>query len=637
MRPNWVSYLCATGLLLASLAACSKGEQMAGEGETVSVQLAMSLSGGNIGGNTKASSITELAGGESSFRGMTDIRILPFSRKGTIQDGDESLGLLRRLPNISANIVDAVYTGNIYHNGIVRNNHAHLFPDTYAALPKGTASALVYGSAPRSTMDTEQETKHLNGSLIESGLTLHQMASVSDIYFDPDPIFTGSIPSEASMLASIMTRVAQAVTYTQTYYYKRNDVWYEGHLSVSWDENLADETLNKYYTWFTGGGELITGAGVSVEYLLSTLYGRLRRYENDDEEPVMHLAGGVEYPTVLTEGGTDVCTYAHLYNGLCNEILKRFNDLLNWGHVNLNTDNTVTFLNSDLRRYPESAGLPSGAAVLRWNGLNFVVVSDSLDGIAAMSNFCYMPPLYYFLNSTLSTSSDLNIELWYTSSFESWGDIVGNYRQGKAVTMTTRGVALDQPMQFAVSQFAATVRATSSLLPDNDDDPRTNCSVAGTNFPVTGILIGRQHRQNFEFEPVENSAEYYLYDNQFSGTYLTAAESQTFRTPVLPVPAGVDVYFFLELRNDSGATFTGAEGLILPGNYFYLAGKLERSEDPAYPQVFMKDHMTTANLVISSFENAHLAVPEMGDPTLVMGVQTTVNWIMSASSYVVLD
>ena len=625
-------------MLLAVLAAaCShKEEAEQGVGESVPVELAFALSGG---GQTKTTAVTEVIGGEAGFRGMTDIRMLPFSSAELIEPEDVPDGPLRSLPSISATIDDAALVGNVYHNGILRNNHAHVFPDAYASLPKGTSSVLLYGSAPAPTVEaTVQETKHKYGSLIETGLTINELCTLSDVGFKPDPIFTGEIPEEASMLANIMTRVASAVSYTQTYYYYRNGMWHEGRVAVSWDENLAEASLAQYYTWFTGAGELITGAGLSVEYLLSTLYGRLKRYNSDDEEPVMHAAGGLDYPTVLTEGGDDVCTYAHLYNGLCRAILDRFDDLTNDEYIIEQANNTVRFnpvLN--LKEYPTSAGLPSGAAVLRWNGTRFIVVSEGLDGIAAMENFCYMPPLYYFVNTTISTTSDINAMRWYTSDVPTWEGIISSYRQGKSVSRSTRSVALDKPLQFAVAQLAATVKATSSLLPDADGDPTTNCSVSGKNFPITGVLIGRQHEQTFDFEPVTTSEEYYLYDNQFSGVYLTTTESAPFRSLVLPVPAGEDVFLFLELRNDSNATFTGAEGLILPGNYFYLAGKLEHSEDPDFPQVFMGDHVTTARFVISSLENAHVAVPEMGNATLVMGVQTTINWIMAASSYVVLD
>ena len=552
-----------------------------------------------------------------------------------VRSTDQSIGFMRNLPDITGAMDEYAYAGHMYHQGLIRNNHAHLYPNASAAFPKGTASVLVYGKAPVVGQSTEVETKKYNGSLVEQGMDRRETRLASDISFSPDPIYTGAFPDEAVALADALTQVAQAVTYTQTYYYYQNNTWRSGQTAVSWDGNIAELTLRSYYQWFTGGGELITGAGTSVEYLLSNLFGRLTRFQSDDEEPVLHLSMGVEYPTVLTEGGDDTCTYADLYNGLCSEILNRFQELIDDG-ILTRSGSTVSFTDPAYRRYPISFGLPSGAAVLRWNGLRFVVVSEGLDGIAAMDHYCYMPPLYYFVNSTLSTSTS-DMYQRYTSDIATWDQILGTYRQGKAVSTTTESVALDYPLQFAVGQLSATIRATASLLPDNDGDARTNCSVVGTNFPVTGVIIGKQYAQSFDFTPDDSGDEFYLYDSVISGTYLTTTESSPFHTLVLPVPPGEDVYLFLELRNDSGATFTGAEGLILPGNYFYLAGKLEKSDDPALPQVFMSDHRTNAQFVVSSLANAHVAVPEMGDPTMVLGVQTTLNWIMSASSYVVLD
>ena len=343
---------------------------------------------------------------------------------------------------------------------------------------------------------------------------------------------------------------------------------------------------------------------------------------------------------MLTEAGTDTFTYAVLYNGLCNEILRRFHDLEDRGLIIVHSDDTVTFnseRNPDLYAYPVSMGLPAGSAVLRWNGLRFVVVSEGLDGIAAMDNYCYMPPLYYFANTQLSTSGDNDIYKTYTSEMTDWSQLLGQYRQGSVVRASTRAVALNEPLQFATGLLVATVRASSPYLPDGDDDPRTNCSVSGTHFPITGILLGGQYKQSFDFTPDTSGSEYYLYDNMISGVYLTATQSAPFRTLVLPTPEDQDIYFFLELRNDSGATFTGAEGLIRPGHYFYLAGKLEKSDNPDFPQVFMQDHYTSVNCQVSSLENAHVAVPEMGTAQLVVGVQTATNWTMAASSYVVLD
>ena len=630
------------GLLI--VLSCSREVLNGGDGDernSVPVQFALSLEGSRS--ETKASTtiITELsntAGTNSNFRGMENICCLPFSNQRAVLSGDVTNSKLRPLPAITSAVDEAAFSGSAYHKGLVRNIRAHLYPNAYAFFPEGTASFLVYGQAVRVNGSSVQEEKHLNGSLIEAGVDAEaESLSVDDITFSPDPIYSGTISHLAISMADILTTIASAVSYTQVYYYYFNGAWREGHYSVNWNENLDEPSLKQYYRWFTGDGELMTGAGEGVEYMLTNLYGRITRFDADEEDLFYHVAGGVSYPAVLTEGGDDTFTYAYLYNKLRDEILKRFTNLVNAQLLMIGTDNKVIFYNPNMRTYPASLGLPSGAAVLRWNGIRYVVVTEGLDGIAPIDHYCYMPSLYYIGNTTLSTSGSIDMYDQYTSQKESWSQVLSAYRQGKVIRKITRSVAMDAPLQFAPGMLLATIRATASYLPDNDDDPRTNVPVNGTNFPVTGILIGSQHQQNFNFTPVDGSSEYYLYDNKISGVYLTIAESKDFRTLVLPTPLDEDVLFFMELRNDSGTTFTGAEGLILPGSYFYLAGKLEKSDDPAFPRIFMSDHCTTVNCTVSSLENAHVAVPEMGKSQLVMGVQCTLNWIMSASSYVVLD
>lgn len=633
-------------LLLGLLAAVSCSREQLGTGadgsrEEIPVQFSLALESKQTSTKANVSTLTELANtttAAGNFRGMENIRVLPFDHQRTVQDGDVSVGRLRSLPDISSSIDEAAFVGSTFHQGLVRNIRAHLYPNAYAIFPAGTGSVLVYGTAFQENQSQNQATKHLYGSLIEEGFDEEEVnLPVDGISFSPDPIYTGTISPVASSMADILSEIATAVSYTQVYYYYFNGAWREGRIAVSWNENVADASLKQYYRWFTGDGELMTGAGSSVEYLLTNLYGRLTRFESDDDDQFFHVAGGVSYPAVLTEGGDDTFTYARLYNGLRDAILQRYRNLENAQFISIGTSNAVRFTSPEMRLYPTNLGLPSGSAVLRWNGLRYVVVTEGLDGIAAIDHYCYMPSLYYIGNTTLSTSGAIDLYDQYTAEAGSWSQVLSAYRQGKVVRKTTRSVALDEPLQFATGMLQATVRATATYLPDNDDDPRTNCTVTGTNFPVTGILLGSQHRQYFDFTPDPEATEYFLYDNQISGVYLTIAESADFRTLVLPTPLDEDVLFFLELRNDSGAAFTGAEGLILPGNYFYLAGKLEKSDDPAFPRVFMSDYCTTVHCVVSSLANAHVAVPEMGKSQLVMGVQSTLNWVMSASSYIVLD
>lgn len=609
-------------------------------GSLVPVDLSLSLEAAPSSVESKAftSIVTEIDT-VPNFRGVDDIRVLPFDTRDAIVGTDVACGHPNGLPSISSLIDERAYSGSTYHTGLVRNNHSHFYPDAYAAFPNGTASVLIYGKAPTLVQGKEAETKHINGSLIETGWDeSEQMRAASEITFSPDPIVTTATVGTATSLAQILSYVATSATYAQDYYYHRNGVWYSSRAYIQWNGEIEDLALRSYFDWFTSGGQLMTGAGHNLEYLLTTLYSRLLDYESDNTELYYHMAGGIEYPAVLTEGDeTSTFTNAVLYEGLRDVLLQRIRNLVDGGLLNMDNEGKIRFRDADERGYPSNLGLPEGAAVLRWNGLRFVVVKEGLDGIAALDRFCYMPSLYYFTNSTVSTASSNNIYENYTAEKTSWSQILSAYRQGKVITKGTRAVAIDNPLQYACALLAVTVKASVPNLPDADGDIRTYCQASGTNFPVTGIIVGSQFRQNFDFTPDESADEYYLYDNQVSGVYLTTSESKQVRTLVLPVPVDTDIYFFLELRNDSGAAFTGAEGVILPGSKFYLAGLLEHSSDPAFPRVFMQDHLTTARCIVSSMENAHVAVPEMGEAQLILGVRCKLNWIMSTSAYVVLE
>ena len=132
-----------------------------------------------------------------------------------------------------------------------------------------------------------------------------------------------------------------------------------------------------------------------------------------------------------------------------------------------------------------------------------------------------------------------------------------------------------------------------------------------------------------------------MYDNQVSGVYLTTEESPQIRTLVFPTLVDKDIFFFLEFRNDSGSPFYGAEGIIMPGSHFYLAGKLEKpsaaDQASGLTSVIMQDHFTSVSCVVSTLENAHISVPELSNPQLALGVHTQTDWINSAASYIVLD
>ena len=259
--------------------------------------------------------------------------------------------------------------------------------------------------------------------------------------------------------------------------------------------------------------------------------------------------------------------------------------------------------------------------------------------MAPINRYCYPTSLYYFVNTNIKTSKDKEIGQSYSTS-NSWDDVLDDYTLGSAITSNTTSVALIKPLQYAVGMLSATVKSDRDWLQDNDGLPETTVSATGENFPVTGIVLSGQYAQNFDFTPNTDEEEYYSFDNQTAGVYMTKNESAPIRTLSLPTPPGRDIYFTLEFLNNCGKTFYGADGRVLPGRKFYMVGKMELPTDPAkrkFEQIFVKDHITTLNCTISSLAGAYNAVPNLGTPQVMIGVQTQVNWELSSPTTLLLE
>ena len=197
-----------------------------------------------------------------------------------------------------------------------------------------------------------------------------------------------------------------------------------------------------------------------------------------------------------------------------------------------------------------------------------------------------------------------------------------------------------KPIQFAVGMLEATVQSDRDWLQDNDGLPETTVFATGENLPVTGIILSGQYAQTFDFTPDTSGDEYFSFDNQTPGVYLTKEISAPIHTLSLPTPEDKDIYFTLEFLNNSGKIFYGADGRVLPGRKFYMVGKMELPTDPEerkFEQVFVKDHTTTLNCTIYSLAGAYNAVPDLGIPQLVIGVQTKIEWDLSTPATLLLE
>ena len=630
-RFSYGMMLCLLAALsLAGVVSCQREDSVseARIGMLKSVRLSLSVSSSK---QTKmdAGTFKELSDTSPVFSGLTDMKMVAFADTLSVKDSSNALNLPISVPSFNAPNYPAA-SAQFYPSGI----------DTF--LPIGTASVLLYGRAPG-------DDKHTYGSLIPRGFDTHQnTAPASSFGFDPDVMYPGdSIPRAATVIARVVNSIMLGAPVRIKGKYQHDTVWADTTVVVNWNENVEDVNLGKAYTDITNDGAIIPGSGPMVESMLSSLYSFFKGYESHDENGYEITENGEYYQVyqVYENGDTLTLHYRDIYTALKNEILGRFTGNTAFASQYLVVDSTELTVRfkpeySHLSTYPESMGLPTGCAILRWTPTGFVVPQFSgVEGMAPINRYCFPTSLYYYVNTKIKTSQDKNIAESYSAS-TSWDDVLDDYTLGSSITSNTTSVALIKPLQFAVGMLSATVKSDRSWLQDNDGLPETTVFATGENLPLTGIILGGQYAQNFDFTPVEGADEYFSYDNQTPGVYLTIEKSTPIRTLSLPTPEGKDVYFTLEFLNNSGKTFFGADGRVLPGRKFYMVGKIELPKDPGkrkFEQVFVQDHITTLNCTIYSLAGAYNAVPDLGIPQLVIGVQTQVNWEMSSPTTVIFE
>ena len=616
--------------VLTTASACDKQAERADAAlQQVPVQMALCIGGNGAGTRADVSVIQELRP-TPEFSGLDETRLLPFSAS------DKTTALKNSIPRLSIGNGTLAENSNAYYFG---RENGSVFP-----IPRNTASFLVYGKARKSGNEETDPVayKHLNGSLLEEGFDTETPQPAS-IKFAPDMMLSsGATPSEATVIAEVLSGVVTGIKdeepFSVTAYYDNGK---QISVPVPWDGTIGDDNLRTCFENITAGGAIMPGSGTNVASMLTNLYRTLDSYNIINSYQYEVEKNGIVYPATHEDGVTPL-TYGELYDYVRDRILGRFTRLVEQGKIQITGNSfstyTISFADPDVATYPERLGLPSGAAVVRWTPLGYKVpLENGLDGVAPISAYCYPPSLYYYTDTDIRTSEQAIEQELYLSDY-SWDTILGNYTAGNVVTSRTRAVALENPLHYGMGMLRATVVADAEKLQDNDGLDYTLVDVSGQKFPLTGVIVGRQYRQNYDFTPVEdeNASQSYLYDDRIPGIYLTTTQSDSFSTLVLETPDNKDTYFCLEFRNDSGESFHGAEGRILPGHKFYLVGKLTVPAG-AFTKAFTKDHVTTVNCTITTLKEAHSAVPDMGIPLLSLGVEITVAWTMNDPLTMVLQ
>lgn len=551
-----------------------------GETKAVKTQFALNIPRAN--GGTRMSDVNAQA--KQNFLGMEDIRMFSFKEEPTASSKSTATFTL-------ANIA----------SGISETASSKIYSDV--SVPVGTTHFLFYAHAPQGTTDA----KKFELGVLDFTAPTTDATATNGISAALVAVKKEDTASPAALLG-ILNGVAGV---------------------TNWADADATSELGKLYAKYTSAK---AGSANSIRLTLQSLYNNL---------------GGI-----VTGANTDAQKVAKAIRA---KIAESFT-------ATTGTDGYVTLAYKDgsaYSTYPNNINLPDGAVQLSFDATNkfTYAATSSLTGIQNLnaSKICFPASIYYFQSSDLAaTAKELETNQWpttttnWTAATAPWLKDASNLADGwtASVQPTTRSIAMRKNINYGVANLATTVKCGAASLPDNTDLTVTDPSeFAGTvavpteGFTVTGLLIGGQPTKvGFNFQPASNDAfAYTIYDKNLTGIVAkNGAASTPNYTIVLPNYKGRGVAdqnpvnVAIELTNNSGVAFRGADGIIPAGGKFYLVGQLNPDaktiEGVTNPAVFMSDYMTTMNLTIKSLKNAYNTIPDLRSTKLQLGLSVDLEW-----------
>ncbi len=425
-----------------------------------------------------------------------------------------------------------------------------------------------------------EEQKYRNGSIVTTAFDKDRIKT-SDIKFSPEPIYgSTSVPAGATALANYMTDIAKVAVDGQAW------------------AATSDANLKLLYEIFINEGKLMAGSYKNVKAFVKELKNGVEKQPASDmKTAILDAIGDVEA-----------------------KIAANYADGVD---------------------YPASIGLPDGAAVVRWNTTSKEFEPQTLTTTVANINridrIVYPAELYYYANSQINTSNKPVTNNQYLG--KTWEEVKNLYEHKEAaVTSNTQAAVIIEPISYAVGCLQARVRAMSSTLEDSIGQIIT---VGANTFPLTGIIIGGQYAQRFNFEPDNDDlTEYFIYDHDLPAIKLSTTPSTDFFTLTFQSKeTDTPIRLALEFENNSDTDFMGLNGIVYRGTKFYLVGTVARPDtrtEDFENRVFTKDYITQTDMQVKSLAKAYNVVPDLMDARLELGVQLTTDWIQATNSGVVL-
>ncbi len=298
--------------------------------------------------------------------------------------------------------------------------------------------------------------------------------------------------------------------------------------------------------------------------------------------------------------------------------------------------------------FPEDIHLPAGAARIEWDKTKSKFVEPDVQAygkslnVASINDYVYPMNLQYQIFSDLLASDKQVIfgEEGGTggNQYETWQELLDEgYESAKTKVQTsTQSVAMVQQVEYAVGRLALCAR----LTPDNIYDANgAYVSTYDGVFTLKGYIIGGQREVDYNFQPVEGSPRYAIYDTELNNGEGQPTGSQTLKRHYYSEPDYIlglgtahneKICLAMELVNNGNA-FQGADGVIVPGATFYLVAEMDPQEGTNYTsgsldQIFCKDHATRVNLTIKSLATATYGLPSLELPHPTVGVSVNLSW-----------
>lgn len=544
---GWQKACILTTTLLA-LAACASDNDEAGsividEHGTRGVKPEFVISIPRSVINTRMSDdVTQNQGLVSQFRGLDHIRLLSFGEVPTATSPK-----LAEILSLSA-IHSLASAGRLNYK---------VYADEF--VPVGTRNFLFYAKAIDA--ESEQEVTQLAdkfhyGVLKATGLTESEFSTPADISFSLEQISADAQfdTTKGQALLTLLNTLANTTVPGMTVPY---DAW----------STSPNARLKSLYQRFTG---LTTSASANVAAVLGQLYTSLHYVNNQD----------VSYP-------------------LASALIQTIADATTGAQAN----GQPLTLKTEYQGYPGSAGLPEGAASIRWNAAthSFVAATANYNGglRADISQYAFPAALWYHVSTPLKAST--KIESPNYDSEGSWNGVIEDVyaTASDVVQSTTQSVALRDPAQYGVGRLETRIFMDSGTFYDGDGQP----VATGSGYTLLGMLIGGQNSVGFDFTSKGNE-NLTIYDRDVvpgivARSGMTTAANQTL---ALETKSNQVINVALELRN-GGEPFKGADGIIPAGGTFYLTARLNPTTavnyaDGVLDKIFMQDHVTKLTITI---------------------------------------